>query len=175
MTPTPTTTSRSCAVRPVHADDIPAIAALYNHYIATSSATFKETPVTEPEMAARIADLRGCGLPWLVLEEGGRLAGYAYAGRWGERHAYRHSVESAIYLDPTRLGRGLGKRLYGALLDDLRQRGLHMVIGGIALPNDASIRLHEGFGFRKSAHFTEVATRFGRWVDVGYWELRLGR
>jgi L-amino acid N-acyltransferase YncA len=161
------------AVRPARAGDEAAIAALYNHYIAATSATFMEEPVTAPDMAARIADLLDCGLPWLVLEEAGGIAGHAYAGRWGERRAYRHSVETAIYLDPARTGRGLGRLLYGALLDDLQRRGLHRAIGGIALPNEASIRLHEGFGFRKAAHFTEVAMKFGRWVDVGYWELRL--
>jgi phosphinothricin acetyltransferase len=65
--------------------------------------------------------------------------------------------------------------LYGALLDELRQRELHLVIGGIALPNDASARLHEALGFRKVAHFSEVGRKFARWVDVGYWELKLGK
>jgi phosphinothricin acetyltransferase len=91
------------------------------------------------------------------------------------RPAYRTSVESSVYLDRAYAGRGFGKLLYRALLDALRARDLHLVIGGIALPNDASAGLHEALGFRKVAHFSEVGRKFGRWLDVGYWELRLDR
>ena len=125
-------------------------------------------------MAQRIADVGAAGLPWLVLEVDGSIAGYAYATRWRVRPAYRSSVESSIYLDPAFAGRGLGRLLYGALLDELRRRELHLVIGGIALPNENSIALHEKLGFRKVAHFSEVGMKFGRWTDVGYWELKLG-
>ena len=90
------------------------------------------------------------------------------------RPAYRHSVESSVYLDHACAGHGLGKLLYGALLDALRARDLHLVIGGIALPNAASTGLHEALGFCKVAHFSEVGKKFGRWVDVGYWECKLG-
>jgi len=103
------------------------------------------------------------------------VAGYAYATKWRVRPAYRHSVESSIYLDQSCAGRGLGQLLYAALLDELRRRELHLVIGGIAQPNEASVRLHEKLGFRKVAMFSEVGMKFGRWVDVGYWELHLDR
>ena len=125
-------------------------------------------------MAQRIADVDAAGLPWLVLEVDGALAGYAYATKWRVRPAYRYSVESSVYLDPAYAGRGLGRMLYATLLDRLRERDLHIVIGGIALPNDASAGLHEALGFRKVAHFSEVGKKFGRWLDVGYWELKLG-
>jgi phosphinothricin acetyltransferase len=137
--------------------------------------TFEEEAVTEQDMAQRIADVSAAGLPWLVLEVDGKVAGYAYATKWRVRPAYRYSVESTIYLDQAFAGRGLGRLLYGALLDELRKRELHLVIGGIALPNDGSVALHEKLGFRKVAHFTEVGMKFGRWIDVGYWELKLGR
>ena len=100
-----------------------------------------------------------------------RLVGFAYAGRWHERSAYRHTVETSIYLDPARVGKGLGTRLYSALIDRLRARGdLHAAIGGIALPNKASVSLHERLGFEKTAHYREIGFKQGRWIDVGYWQ-----
>lgn len=161
-------------IRPVTPADAARICAIYNHYVTTTTVSFEEQAVTEPEMAQRIADVDAGGLPWLVLEVDGTLAGYAYATKWRVRPAYRYSVESSVYLDQAYAGRGLGKMLYGALLDRLRERNLHIVIGGIALPNDASAGLHEALGFRKVAHFSEVGKKFGRWLDVGYWELKLG-
>jgi L-amino acid N-acyltransferase YncA len=161
-------------LRPATALDAAAICAIYNPYVATTAISFEEDPVSAQDMAKRIADVGAAGLPWLVLEVDGRLAGYAYATRWRVRPAYRTSVESSIYLDPAFAGRGLGRMLYGALLDELRQRELHMVIGGIALPNENSVALHEKLGFRKVAHFSEVGMKFGRWIDVAYWERKLG-
>jgi len=161
-------------LRPATALDAAPICAIYNPYVANTSISFEEDPVSEQEMARRIADVGAAGLPWLVLEIDGRIAGYAYATRWRVRPAYRTSVESTIYLDPAFAGRGLGRLLYGALLDELRQRDVHMVIGGIALPNENSVALHEKLGFRKVAHFSEVGMKFGRWTDVGYWERKLG-
>lgn len=160
-------------IRPASAVDAAAICAIYNPYVATSSISFEEAPVTEQDMAQRIADVGTANLPWLVLETGGRIAGYAYATKWRVRPAYRTSVESSIYLDPAFAGRGLGRLLYGALLDELRRREFHLVIGGIALPNASSVALHEKLGFRKVAHFSEVGMKFGRWTDVGYWERKL--
>lgn len=153
--------------------DAAPICAIYHPYVANTAITFEEEAVTAPDMAQRIADVHAAGLPWLVLEVDGKLAGYAYATKWRVRPAYRHSVESTIYLDAAFTGRGLGRVLYGALLDELGKRGLHLVIGGIALPNDSSVGLHEALGFRKAAHFTEVGLKFGRWIDVGYWERKL--
>ena len=163
----PTTNIRSASVK-----DAAPICAIYNHYVTTTTITFEEDPVAEAEMAQRIADV-GATLPWLVLEVDGQVAAYAYATKWRVRPAYRHSVESTIYLDQAFAGRGFGRMLYDALLDELRRRGLHLVIGGIAQPNEASVGLHEACGFRKVAHFSEVGRKFERWVDVGYWELKL--
>lgn len=160
-------------IRPALPDDAGAICAIYNHYIATTTISFEEDPVADADMAQRIADVDKAGLPWLVMEIDGRIVGYAYATRWRVRPAYRGSVESSIYLDQSCAGRGLGLALYRVLLDALRERGLHRAIGGIAQPNAASVGLHEKLGFRKVAHFTEVGRKFGRWLDVGYWELGL--
>jgi phosphinothricin acetyltransferase len=110
-------------------------------------------------------------LPWLVCEEEGRLIGYAYASQWRERSAYRHSVEATVYLHPTAVRKGKGAELFGALLSELRAREIHCVMGGVALPNPASIALLEKFGLRQVAHFKEVGHKFGQWIDVGYWQL----
>jgi phosphinothricin acetyltransferase len=164
----------STHLRFASAADAASICAIYNPYVAATAITFEEEAVTPQDMAQRIADVGAANLPWLVLEVDGRIAGYAYATKWRARSAYRYSVESTVYLDRAFAGQGFGRLLYGALLDELRKRELHVVIGGIALPNESSVGLHEKLGFLKVAHFTEVGRKFGRWIDVGYWALRLG-
>ena len=160
-------------VRDATADDAGTIAGIYNHYVETTVISFEEQPVTQGEMRQRIMDLQRDGLPWLVAVIDGHVAAYAYASKWRVRAAYRFSVESTVYVDENHAGQGLGTLLYAALLARLRAAGLHLVVGGIALPNDASVALHEKMGFKKVAHFSEVGFKFGRWIDVGYWELRM--
>jgi phosphinothricin acetyltransferase len=152
--------------------DADAIAAIYNHYVETTPISMETDPVTPDEMARRIAEVQGGALPWLVLAEENRVLGYAYASKWRARPGYRHAVESSVYVAPGQRGRGLGLVLYRALLARLEGR-FHTVIGGIALPNAASIALHERLGFRQVACFTEVGHKFGAWVDVAYWQLTL--
>jgi len=159
-------------LRPARTEDAARICDIYNHYVRETVVTFEETPVSVAEMAQRIADIT-VRLPWLVWEEEGALLGYAYASPWKVRAAYRHSVEASIYLAPHATGRGIGSSLYKALIDDLQRRDIHAVIGGAALPNPASVALHERLGFQKVAQFKEVGFKFGRWVDVTYWELVL--
>ncbi|MGH8146629.1 MAG: arsinothricin resistance N-acetyltransferase ArsN1 family B [Rhodanobacteraceae bacterium] len=149
--------------------DVADICAIYNHYVATSEATFDETPASVDDMAHRIETITAAW-PWLVAETGGTVIGYAYASQWKPRVGYRHTVESSVYLDPAQFGHGTGSALYASLLEILRQRGAHCVIAGIALPNAVSVALHEKFGFRKAAHFSESGIKFGRWIDVGYWQ-----
>jgi L-amino acid N-acyltransferase YncA len=158
-------------IRPATPDDAGPIAAIYNHYITNTIVTFEETPIDGAEMAARMHDVTSAGLPWLVTEVDGAVLGYAYATKWRTRIGYRFSVESSIYLAPTAVGRGFGGPLYEALLAALRERPIHSVIGGIALPNDASVALHERLGFREVARFREVGQKFGQWIDVGYWQV----
>ena len=163
------------AVRPATTADADAIARIYNHYVAHSIVTFEEEAVSVDDMAGRIGQVLAEGLPWLVGEEGGRVVGYAYASKWKRRYGYRFSVESTVYLDPGCMGRGWGTRLYEGLFPLLSDWGAHLVIGGIALPNDASVALHEKVGMEKVAHFREVGIKFGQWIDVGYWQLTLSR
>ncbi len=160
-------------IRTATAADAAAIINIYNHYIATTTISFEENPVTEQEMAQRIKDV-SASLPWYVEEQDGVVIGYAYATPWRARSAYRFSVESTVYVAASHAGKGIGKRLYQTLIADLRQRGIHVIIGGIAQPNTASVALHESLGFEKVAHFKDVGRKFEQWVDVGYWELRLG-
>ena len=160
-------------IRNATSDDAAAVAAIYNPYIADTCITFETDPVSAQEMRARIEEAGDARLPWLVATDGGAVIGYAYASKWKGRCAYRHSAESTVYLDPSRVGKGTGRALYTALIERLRERGLHAVIGGIALPNAASIALHERLGFEKVAHFKEVGFKQERWIDVGYWQLLL--
>jgi len=157
------------AIRNVRASDAARIAAIYNHYVRETVVTFEESPVTEAEMARRIAET-AASYPWLVWEDGGEVLAYANASSWKRRSAYRFAAESTIYAAPEALGRGIGSKLYPALLERMRAKGLHCAIGGIALPNPASIALHEKLSFVPIGHFRQVGFKFGQWVDVGYWE-----
>ena len=160
-------------VRAAAESDAVNIAAIYNYYVENTVITFEEERVTAEAMAARMREVHAHGLPWLVVETDGKVVGYSYASKWKSRSAYRHSVEATIYLEMGVEGRGLGKKLYSALLTLLRSRDIHVVIGGAALPNPASVSLHERLGFERVATFREVGFKHGRWVDVAYWELVL--
>lgn len=159
-------------LRPVRLSDAPSISEIYNHYILESPATFEEVPVTADEMSRRIAEVTQSH-PWLIYLEDGAILGYAYGRQWRERAAYRNTVEAGVYLHPTAVGKGIGTALFEALLAELRERRFHTVIGGVALPNEASVALLEKFSFRQVAHFKETGYKFGRWIDVGYWQLVL--
>jgi len=163
----------STVIRDARIEDAAAIVGIYNHYVTNTVVTFEEQPVAADDMASRIRDVSASALPWIVAEDEGRIAGYAYATKWKARSAYRFAVETTVYLADGLGRKGLGSQLYGELFRLLKERGIHTAIGGIALPNDASIALHEKFGMRKVAHFTEVGFKFGRWVDVAYWQRAL--
>ena len=154
-------------------DDASVICAIYNYYVSTTTISFEEETVSPATMCQRISAVQDAGLPWLVAIVDGELAGYAYATPWRVRPAYRFSVETSVYVAHDKPRRGLGRALYAMLLERLRQERIHLVIGGIALPNAASVALHEAMGYEKAAHFSEVGRKFDRWIDVGYWQLRL--
>ncbi len=153
--------------------DALAIVAIYNHYVLTTTVTFEEEAVTVEHMAQRIAQVQQDGLPWLVWVQDGAVRGYAYASKWRVRSAYRYSVESSVYLDAHHTGQGFGSRLYQQLLTELAALQLHVVIGGITLPNPQSIALHEKFGFTPCGQFSQVGFKYGEWRDVGYWQKML--
>ncbi len=157
-------------IRQANTADAAAIVAIYNHYVLNTSVTFEEEAVTTEQMAERIGQLKADGLPWLVLEQSGEVLGYAYATKWRVRSAYRFSVESTVYVKDGVTAKGLGSQLYQQLLAELKVLGLHLVIGGITLPNKQSVALHEKFGFEKCGHFHQVGFKFEQWRDVGYWQ-----
>lgn len=160
-------------VRPIRRRDVAAVAAIYNHYILETIVTFEEEAVSDKEMAKRVAEVQK-QYPFLVAVNGtGEVVGYAYATKWSARCAYRNSVETTVYLRDGEQGQGTGTRLLRALLDALRAQDMHTAIAGIALPNAASVALHEKMGFAKVAEFVQVGHKFGQWINVGYWQLLL--
>lgn len=159
-------------IRNVLADDAQPICDIYNGYVTDTVITFEQRPVAAPEMAARIRDVTA-GYPWLVADSDRGILAYAYATRWRSRAAYDRTAESTIYVRAEAIRSGIGYPLYLALLDELRGRSVHAVLGCIALPNPASVAFHERCGFRKVAHFPEVGRKFDRWVDVGFWQVEL--
>lgn len=160
-------------IRPVQPKDISDITNIYNYYVRETTVTFEEEEVNAGDITTRINKVESAELPWMVAEDQNEIVGYAYATKWKERSAYRHSVEISVYVDHNRQGNGWGTKLYQALFTELQKKDIHLAIGGITLPNDASIALHEKFGMEKVAHFKEIGFKFGQWLDVGYWQKRL--
>ena len=159
-------------IRNVSVNDAVQICDIYNYYVKNTIITFEETPVPVHEMRSRIEQITK-KLPWIVYQEKNQIVGYAYASEWKSRCAYKYSVETTVYLKYGMEGNGIGSILYDELLDLLRKKNYHAALGGISLPNDVSVALHEKFGFQKIAQFKEVGYKFDKWIDVGYWELIL--
>lgn len=155
-------------IRPCEMKDTASICQIYNYYIENTIVTFEQQPVSIQIMQQRISTGMK-NFPWLVCEVDGEVLGYAYASHWKNRAAYEYSVESTIYIMNGRHHSGYGQALYSALLQQL-SHDYHAIIAGIALPNEASINFHQSFGFEKIAQFREVGKKFGRWIDVGYWQ-----
>jgi phosphinothricin acetyltransferase len=160
----------SPTIRPATEADAPAVAEIYNWYVANTTITFEVDAVPAGEIVQRMRNVLAAH-DWLVLERAGEVLGYAYAARYHARAAYGLSTESTIYLRNGLGGQGLGTALYGELVRRTFARGYRQMVGGIALPNDASVRLHEKLGFVKVSHFPRIGRKFERWVDVGHWQL----
>jgi phosphinothricin acetyltransferase len=136
--------------------------------------SFEERAPDSAEMEDRIRR-QTAAHPWLVAEEDGQIAGFAYACRHRSRAAYRWSVDVSVYIAATHRRQGHGRRLYEALFEDLRERHFHVACAGITLPNEASVALHEGLGFEPVGVYREIGWKAGAWRDVGWWQLRLSR
>jgi L-amino acid N-acyltransferase YncA len=160
-------------IRPATLADAEPVCDIYNHYVTAGTVTFEEEPVTGEDVAARMRFVQSRSLPWLVDEEAGVVVGYAYVAPWAARSAYRFTVESTIYVDAACVGQGRGTELYARLLALLPGLGVHAALAQIALPAPASIALHERHGFAEVGRLTEVGFKFGHWVDVGIWQVRL--
>lgn len=159
-------------VRAAGADDAAAVAAIYAPYVTGDVVSFELDPPDAAEMARRMA-AAGESHPWLVAEDAGRVLGYAYASAFRERAAYARAVETTVYLAPDARGRGVGRLLYDDLLARLAGRGLTQAVALIALPNDASVRLHERVGFASVGVNRAVGWKHDRWIDVGMWQRAL--
>ncbi|MGK5530575.1 N-acetyltransferase family protein [Streptomyces sp. URMC 129] len=148
--------------------DLGAVAEIFAHYVRHTVITFMETPPTPGEWRHKRADLTGRGLPFLVADVDGRVAGFAYASPWRTQPAYRYTAEDSIYLAPGHTGRGLGRALLEALLAGCAEAGIRRVIAVIADAgdNDASPALHRKFGFTDAGRLTAVGHKHGRWLDT---------
>jgi L-amino acid N-acyltransferase YncA len=156
-------------IREATVDDAQAICGIYNYYVLNTIITFEEIPVLQTEMEQRIASISK-NYPWLVYVEKNEVVAYAYATQWKARSAYNRTVETGIYVKQGFTRKGIGSQLYSSLVKILKEKQFHAVLGGIALPNTHSIALHEKLGFEITGQLKEVGYKFGKWIDVGYWE-----
>lgn len=154
---------------PHHASDI---AAIYAPIVSSTVISFETEPPSPEEMARRI-EVTLARYPWLVALVEDRVAGYAYAHAFAQRQAYAWSAETSVYVHPEFRGVGIGRALYDELFETLRTQGYCRAFAGIALPNAASVRLHEAVGFAHIGTYRRVGWKMGAWHDVGWWELEL--
>lgn len=156
-------------------DDAPALAEIYAHYVRESVATFETEPPDAAEMTARLARVRATGSPWLVARgDDGAVIGYAYAGPFHTRAAYRFTCENSIYLHPDRTGGGLGRKLLDRLMIAAEAAGFRQMVAVIAGPGEASVALHARAGFEPAGLLRRVGRKHGKWIDVHYMQRPLG-
>ncbi len=159
-------------VRTFEARDVAPACRLTNHFIERTAVHFGATPQTDEEFEGmwRAGTEK---YPWLAAEVGGVFAGYAKAGLWRARDAYALTAEVTVYVDFAFHRRGVGRALYAELLPRLKAAGYHTAVGGVTLPNEPSIRLHEAMGFTHVGTFREVGWKFDQWHDTGWWQRML--
>lgn len=152
--------------------DAAAVASIYAPYVSASAVSF-ETEAPDAAAIRERIEAAGDLYPWLAAEKDGELLGYAYAGSFRARAAYRYAVETSVYLAPAAQGQGIGRTLYGALIRTLEAQGFVQAIGAITLPNAASVGLHEALGFEPAGIYRQVGYKMGSWHDVGLWQRAL--
>lgn len=162
-------------IRPASPSDIKAITAIYAHHVSSGTASFEIDPPEETEMRRRWQDVTVKGLPYIVAEDKGAVLGYAYAGPYRPRPAYRFTVENSIYVHPDQARKGIGALLLPALIAECEKLGLRQMIAVIGdSGNAASIALHRKFGFQDTGILKSVGYKFGRWLDVLIMQRQLG-
>jgi phosphinothricin acetyltransferase len=161
-------------IRVATSTDAGDISAIYAPIVGDTIISFELEPPSVEEIGQRISDTLTT-LPWVVFESERRIVGYAYASPHRTRLAYQWSVDVSVYVDPSVQRRGLGRKLYSVLLEILRAQGYYNAYAGIALPNNASVGLHEALGFEPVGVYRNVGYKLGRWRDVGWWALALRR
>ena len=159
-------------VRPAILDDLPALTAIYNHYIVNTTITFDLRPFEVHERRAWFDDHAASGRHRLLVAAGedGVPLGYTTTSRWRPKAAYDTTVESSVYCHRDAVGRGIGTLLYAALFDAIAAEDVHRIVAGIGQPNPASVALHERFGFRPVGVFSQVGRKFGQYWDVAWFE-----
>jgi L-amino acid N-acyltransferase YncA len=162
----------SARIRMASAEDAEAIAAIYRPVVESTTISFEAVPPDRDEMAQRIADTLPTH-PWLVCDIGDRVAGYAYASKHKVRAAYQWSVDTSVYVDAGWRRSGVGRGLYQSLFAILAAQGFFNAYAGVALPNAASVALHEAVGFEALGVYRRVGFKRGAWRDVGWWQLTL--
>ena len=161
-------------VRPATADDVPRLTDIYNHYVLHTQTTFDIEPFTAEQRREWFSHYAPTGPHrLLVAEDNSFVCGFASSSPFRARAAYATSVETSVYCDPERIGRGVGSMLYAQLFDELAGEDLHRALAGITLPNEASVSLHERFGFVKIGEYSEVGRKFGRFWTVAWFEKAL--
>lgn len=153
--------------------DLETIRAIYNDAVANTTAIWNERLVDVADRRAWAEVRRALGYPILVADDGGTVVGYASFGDWRAFEGYRHTVEHSVYVDRTARGRGVGEALMRALIERARGLHKHVMVAGIEAENAVSIRLHERLGFVKTGLMPQVGTKFGRWLDLAFLQLRL--
>lgn len=169
--------TRPCSllIRPAAAADMAAIQAIYAHHVLHGLASFEEVPPDLAELSRRRADIVGLGLPYLVAEQSGAVRGYAYAGPYRPRPAYRFTVEDSVYVAHDAVGQGVGRGLLRQVIDHCAALGMRQMLAVIGdSGNSASIRLHASLGFRPAGQLQSVGFKLGRWVDSVIMQLALG-
>lgn len=163
------------SIRPSRDADVPAITAIYAHHVLHGTGTFETTPPTDAEMLARRADVLGRGLPYLVMEHEGRVAGFAYCQWFKPRPAYRFSAEDSIYMHPDLAGRGFGRQLLAELGKEAEIAGVRKLLAVIGDSGNAgSIAVHRALGFVTVGTIKACGWKFGRWLDIVIMEKPLG-
>lgn len=162
-------------IRDAREEDMAAVMEIYNDAVANTTAIWNDALVDLENRREWFRARRERAFPVLVAELDGKVVGYASYGDWRAFDGYRHTAEHSIYVHKDVRGKGVGRMLLGALIDRAKAAGIHVMIAGIESENDASIHLHEGFGFRSVGRFKEVGTKFGRWLDLTCMELCLNR
>jgi L-amino acid N-acyltransferase YncA len=154
-------------IRAAEAGDAAALAAIYGHHVAHGFGTFETDPPSAEDMAGRVAAVRALGLPYLVAEIDGAVAGFAYGAPFRPRASYRYTVEDSVYIGPDRLGQGIGRGLLGAVIEACQGLGLRQMVAMIGDSENArSIGLHRAMGFAPVGIFRAIGFKHGRWVDV---------
>jgi len=157
-------------IRNVQIEDAQQLLDIYNYFVVNTVITFDLEALSLDAFKEKITTV-STDYPFIVYEENSEILGYAYGSKFRPKPAYNNTVESTVYLKHGAQGKQIGSKLYNELLFLLKQKNVHVVLGVLTLPNEASVKLHEKFGFKEVAHLKEVGLKFGEWQDVGFWQL----